>query len=110
MLIATPMQPQPACCLLPTGLAGRWRASEAGGGPGGRRRPGGAFPTVLWHNSVCIAYTQPSPVGRASVFLAHVCEKARTITRVMVSGRYRNPTGILSACTRQGVCTNAHYG
>jgi len=29
---------------------------EDGGGSGGRRRPGGACPTGLWHKNVCIAY------------------------------------------------------
>jgi hypothetical protein len=42
--------------LLPAGLAGRWRSGAAGGVGLRRRRPGrcpgGAFPTVLWQNSV----------------------------------------------------------
>jgi hypothetical protein len=38
--------------LLPAGLAGGWRSAEAGGGPGGIDSAGGAFPTVLWQNSV----------------------------------------------------------
>jgi len=38
--------------LLPAGLAGGWRSAEAGGGPGGIDSAEGAFPTVLWQNSV----------------------------------------------------------